>query len=520
MTSPVVGIDLGTRYALASVCIDGDVKLIPNRWGQFRTPSFVCLDKAGWHVGEDARRKAFHPVFGCWWDVKRRLGSDWAPVADGRHRSAQEILVPLISALREDCEAFLNVLVTECVITVPAQFSFLERSAMARTARQAGFEDVRILNEPTAAALACESTGKILVFDFGGGTVDVSVVERDGQTWQVLESLGDSSSGGGEIDRAIALFMAERLGVDLNEDDPLFRLLLFEAEQVKCALSFQEKLTWQVPVPLDENRSDLTFSRGDVERLAAPWLRKAVDLGVSLWRRHEPDCVIMVGGSSRIPLLKAMLSREIPVPVRMGRSPDEAVAIGAAMYGVNGTGRLLLDVLSESLGIIAFDGSPVSILKKGHPLPARSNKAFKSVGGGDLSLSLFQGDPERSRRCRIIAKLDLKGVSEGERVDLDFRIDSGGLLKVHLTRDSGESITIAPMELGVSSEDRLDRMDPRSLERRFRRIKSCLPLYQIDRAERLLNKAFMMADLEPHLYRDGMKVAARMIEAMEAEVER
>lgn len=492
--------------------------MIPNRWGQYKTPSIVCLDEKGWHVGEEARRKVFHPVFGCWWDVKRRLGSDWSPLADGRHRTAQEILVPLISTLREDCEAFLKSVVTDCVITVPAQFSFLERSAMARAAREAGFEDVRILNEPTAAALACESTGKILVFDFGGGTVDVSVVEREGQTWQVLESLGDSSAGGIEIDRAIALSMTDRLGAQLGQDDPLFRLLLFEAEQVKCALSFQEKLTWQVPPPLAGVKSELSFSRADVEILAAPWLKKAVNLGVTLWRRHSPDCVIMVGGSSRIPLLRSLLSREISVPVRMGRSPDEAVAIGAAMYGVNGTGRLLLDVLSESLGIISFDGSPVTILQKGHPLPARSTRAFKSVGGGDLSLSLFQGDPERSRRCRIIAKLDLREMVEGERVDLDFRIDSGGLLKVHLSRDSGESISIAPLELGVSSEDKLDGADPKSLEKRLGKIRRHLSLYQEERAKRLLKKATMLADLEPHLYRDGMKVVVRMIDAMEDEI--
>ncbi|SMG21668.1 Hsp70 family protein [Dethiosulfovibrio salsuginis] len=520
MSSPVVGIDLGTRYALASVWIDGEARLIPNRYGEFRTPSIICLDQKGWHVGEEARRRAFHPVFGCWSDVKRRLGTDWAPVADGRHRSAQEILVPLISTIREDCEAYLHSMVTDCVITVPAQFSFLERSAMARAARAGGFEDVRILNEPTAAAFACESTGRILVFDFGGGTVDVSVVERDGQTWQVLESLGDSSAGGVEIDRALALSMAEKLGITLDQDDPLFRLLLFEAEQVKCALSFQGKLTWQVPIPLASSRSELSFSRSDVEILAAPWLKKAVNLGVTLWKRHSPDCVIMVGGSSRIPLLKTLLAREIPVPVRMGRSPDEAVAIGAAMYGVNGTDRLLLDVLSESLGIIAFDGTPVSILKKGHPLPARSNRAFKSVGGGDLSLSLFQGDPERSSRCRIVAKMDLQDMDIGERVDLDFRIDSGGLLKVHLSRESGESISIAPMELGVSSGDSLDGEDPEALKKRLKRIKPSLSIFQVERAEKLLGKVDMLADLEPHLYRDGLKVAARMIEAIEDEVGR
>ena len=313
--------------------------------------------------------------------------------------------------------------------------------------------------------------------------------------------------------------MADSLGLKLDQEDPLFRLLLFEAEQVKCALSFQEKLTWQAPIPLALSRSELTFSRAELERLAAPWLKRAVDLGVALWKRHSPDWVIMVGGSSRIPLLKTMLSREIPVPVRMGRSPDEAVAMGAAIYGVNGTDRLLLDVLSESLGIIAFDGTPVSILKKGHPLPARSNRAFKTVGGGDMALSLFQGDPERSR-CRIIAKMDLRDMNQGERVDLDFRIDSGGLLRVNLSRESGESISIAPMELGISSED-LDRGDDwDSINRKFKRIKPLLSLYQAERAERLINKVHMLADLEPHLYRDGLKVVARMIGSIEDEVKR
>lgn len=519
MDSPVVGIDLGTRYALASVYRDGEILLIPNRWGQSRTPSFICLDRDGWHVGEEARRRVFRPVFGCWWDVKRHLGSDWAPLADGRHRSAQEMLVPLISHIREDCEAFLGCMVTDCVITVPAQFSFLERSAMARTAREAGFEDVRILNEPTAAALACESTGRIMVFDFGGGTVDVSVVEREGQTWQVLESLGDSAVGGAEIDRALATELTEKLGLSLAEEDPLFRLLLLEAEEIKCTLSFQEKLSWQVPLPLSSSRmSEIPITRGEFEKTASPWLKRAVALGALLWRRHDPQSVVMVGGSSRIPLLREMLSREIPVPVRLGRSPDEAVAMGAALYGVNGSGRLLLDVLSESLGIIAFNGTPVSLLEKGHPLPARAVRAFKSVGEGDLSLTLFQGDPDRWRKFRMIARLDLRGMKKEERVDLDFRIDQGGLLKVLLTRESGECISIAPMELGISGGDRREKADQGDLERRVRRIAEKLDPQQRERVDKLMSKLLMLGDLEPHLYDDGLKVIARMVEVLEDEV--
>lgn len=521
MESPVVGIDLGTRYSLASVYRDGEAVLIPNRWGGLRTPSLICLDKDGWHVGEEAKRRAFKAVFGCWRDVKRRLGTDWAPLADGRRRSAQEMLIPLLSHIREDCEVFLGCMVTDCVITVPAQFGFLERSAMARTAREAGFEDIRILNEPTAAALACECAGRTMVFDFGGGTIDVSVVERDGQTWQVLESLGDSAVGGAEIDRVLAREIASRLGLALAEDAPLYRLLLMEAEEIKCALSFQERLFWRVPAPFSSSGiSELTVTRAEIEKIVSPWLEKAVALGAELWRRHDPQSVIMVGGSSRIPSLKKMLSARLPVPVRLGRCPDEAVALGAALYSVNGSGRLLLDVLSEDLGIMAFDGTMVPLLKKGHPLPARAVRGFKSTGDGDLSLTLFQGDPDRWKKFDMIARLELRGVKKDERVDLDFRIDQGGLLKVLLTRESGESIAIAPMELGVSGGERRKEATLRDLERRTDKIASKLDFLQRERVDRLMKKLAMLGDLEPHLYDDGLKVLSRMVDVMENEAVR
>lgn len=521
MDSPVVGIDLGSRYSLASVYKDHEAVLIPNRWGDFRTQSLICLDEEGWHVGEEAKRRAFKEVFGFWRDVKRRLGTDWTQNVKGKTLTAQDMLVPLLSNIREDCEVFLGQMVTDCVITVPAQFSFLERSAMARTAREAGFEDIRILNEPTAAALSCECSGKVMVFDFGGGTIDVSVVERDGQTWQVLECLGDSTVGGEEIDKTLAKSLALRLGLNLSQDDPLYRLLLMEAEQIKCALSFQESHSWQVPRPLCPAKAlEIKVSRKDLEKIVSQWLRRAVELGSELWRRHDPESVIMVGGSSRIPCLKKMLSDKMPVPVRLSRCPDEAVALGAALYSVNGTGRLLLDVLSENLGIIAFDGTLAPILKKGHPLPARAVRGFKSMSSGDMSLTLFQGDPDRWRKFDMIARLELKDMRKDERVDLDFRIDQGGLLKVLLTRESGESVTIAPMELGVSGEERRKDRSLVDLERRTERLSSKLDFLQRERVDRLMKKLEMLGDLEPNLYSDGLKVLSRMADVLENEVSR
>ncbi|MEA3284051.1 MAG: Hsp70 family protein [Synergistota bacterium] len=512
----VLGIDLGTRYALAAVHkdLEGAV-LIPNRWGEVKTPSVVCFDRGKWLVGEEARRMVSRPDRRCWWDVKRHLGSDWYPSVGGRNRSAQEMLVPLISEIREDCEAFLGHVVTECVLTVPAQFSFLERSAAARAAREAGFEEVRILNEPTAAALFCESSGRILVFDFGGGTVDLSVVERDGDTWQVLESLGDSSVGGVELDKALLRYLADRLGVSFEEDDPMYGLLMVEAERLKCELSFREKLTWNPPLSLVGDQRELPLSRLDLERLFMPLIRKAIDLAVLLCRRHEPQSVVMVGGSSRIPVLRRMLSEEITIPVRMGRCPDEAVALGAAMYGVNGENRLLLDVLSESLGVIAFDGTPVPLLGKGHPLPARSDRAFRSVSDGDFRLRLYQGDHLSRRRCREIARLDLKGMKEGERVDLNFRIDPGGLLNVVLSREFGDSIHIAPMELGVTSRKGEDKLSLSSLEIRIARLSPGLSPEQQDKINEAFRKVSLMRDLEPLLYEDGIGELARMTSALE-----
>ncbi len=512
---PVLGIDMGTRYALAAVhCAGKGARLIPNRRGQMKTPSVVCRDSGQWLVGEDALARAQVSGVGVFWDIKRHLGCDWAPWIDGRHRSAQELLVPLIAAVREDCEAHLSMVLTRCVITVPAQFSFLERSAMARVAREAGFEDIRILNEPTAAALACESAGRVLVFDFGGGTVDLSIVERDGQTWQVLESRGDAKLGGVELDRVLSRYLQDQLGLSLDLGSPLEIVLLNEAERIKCDLSFREKLTWRFPVQLEGQDREISVRRDMIETLFVPWLQKSVDLAVSLCRYYEPESVIMVGGSSRIPLLRRLLSQKIPVPVRLWRSPDEAVALGAALYGNNGDGQLLLDVLSESLGIIAFDGQPVPLLRKGHPLPARSVRAFRSVTDGDFSLKLYQGAPGLVRRYRTIAVLDLQNMRCGERVDLDFRIDAGGLLQVHLAREAGDPISIAPLELGVSGRRR-PATSLEVLERRVAALASGLSLGQQGRLANLFRKTRLLRDLEPQFFDEGMKGLSRMVDALE-----
>lgn len=515
MTSPLIGIDLGTRYAMAAYCPSGQGPvLIPNRWGEFKTPSVVCWENDRWYAGEEAMRKEFYIPDSCWWDIKRKLSSDWAPIVDGRSLSAQEILVPLLSQVREDCEATLKCMVTSAVITVPAHFSFLERSAMARVARNSGFENVRIINEPTAAAMACARDGRVLVVDFGAGTFDVSVLEVEGKTWQVLESLGDSSVGGIEIDVKLAQWMAASAGLSYENLSSVFKkLILSEAERVKCDLSFRPKIRWQIPTALSSNRAEIIVTRGDLERLARPVLSKAVDMVSELWNRHGPESLLLVGGSSRIPLFRDLISRKVAIPEHISRCPDEVVALGAAVYASNGEDDLLIDVLSESLGVLAFDGTPVPLLKKGHPLPARASKAFKSVGSGTFRLSLFQGDLES--KCRVIACLELRNVQEGEKIELDFSVNTGGLLHVKASIEGERVVSIAPLDLGMSEGKSGESCQSlNSLERQIARMSLYLSNDQQIKVGNLFRQVRLLKDMEPHLYEEALKGMCQMTSAL------
>lgn len=508
---PVLGIDLGTRHALLAVFDESrGPQVVTNRWGKRSTPSVTAWTGSGWTAGETAAAGEMKHPSSTWWDLKRKISTPWKGRYGRLAVSAEEALVPLLTLLREDGEAYLGAFAEDCVLTVPASFSFAGRSAMARAARSAGFTRARIVNEPTAAALAYGESGRFLVLDYGAGTVDMSVVESGGGVWQVLESRGFPSCGGRDFDAALALAMAERGGINPGDfNSPSYRLLLSEAEEVKKVLSICGACEWTPPAGLGAIAVRIT--RGDFEGIIRPSLLKVVSMAGDLWREYRPKGLLLVGGGSRIPLLRDLLEKRVARAERLNLCPDEVVASGAALYGNAARGqRLLLDVLSDSLGILAADGAPVAVLDKGLTLPAAAERAFTSVGSGPFSLKIFQGEGER-----VISEVMVGDAKRGETITLIFAVDGGGLLQIELQREDGRRALISSLEIGASAECSFtgEGGEVFRLEKRFAALSSLLSSGQQARGAAIFRTVRGLRDTE--VYLEGMESLELMVSEME-----
>jgi molecular chaperone DnaK (HSP70) len=454
-----IGIDLGTRYAEAAVDIPGrGVAVIPNRWGENRTPSMVGFTKDGLVAGEDAARLMLTEPEMVWWDMKRHLGSDWKANVAGRSYSPEEMLLPMLSLLREDAEAFLKTFISSCVLAAPAHFSFPERGALARAARSAGFERVRIVNEPTAAALSTGVGGRFLVMDFGAGTLDMSLVEGDGGVFQVLDSRGRRDIGGLDIDRLLAEWLCRNAGVPLSRPgDPRASLMMREAENVKIALSSAKRVTWRVPEGLASDGRSVDIGRAEFESLIYRIMEEILNMVRKMWRKYAPERLLTVGGSSRIPLLRQMLAERVCEPDRGGGAgPEDAVVTGSALYAHQGKERLLIDVLSRGLGIMNADGEVVPLLRKGAPLPAQARQEFTSRGSGSIEVTVVQGERHVRGVGRVLQTLTIDRVSDGESVEVDFKVDGGGLLHVEVKRKGNTSRRTISLDFDDSGETSCD----------------------------------------------------------------
>ena len=488
--TPVLGIDLGTRYAVGALCWgDSSPVVVPHRWGGERTPSYVAWHEGRWITGEDAFRLSLKEPGRAWWNVKRFVGSSsWRVTVEGRTFAAEDLLVPLLATLREDAEAFAGTFLTSCVLAVPAHFGFPERAAMARTARGAGFDQVRIVNEPTAAALATGVEGRSLVLDFGAGTTDVTVVERDGAVWHVVESQGRGDLGGVDLDRALAdhLWRSTFSG-RLREDDPRRALLMNDAERIKIALSDSRRTPWYPPGGLGAPpEGSVDVSREAFEALARRLLLEVLSMVRRLWSCHNPHHLVLVGGGSRIPLLRQMLAEQVAEPARFRTSPDEAVALGTALYACQSGQRLLIDVLSASLGVEAADGNVVTLLERGTPLPCAASRRFASVKGGGVSVPVVEASG-RARR-RLLGTVRVSDVGEGDEVEVRFEVDGGGVLHVHV-KLRGMVVRHEVLDVAPGASPAAEDRDLAELERRFSRLSLHLSPEQQERVASLLWRA-------------------------------
>ena len=518
MDEMALGIDLGTRYALTALCgDDGRPFILPNRWGGKRTPSVVALTEKGWVAGETAARVALLHPDRAWWNVKRRIGSGWRAHCDGRSYSPQELLIPLLRLLREDAEALLGRYVSSCVLALPAHFSFSEREALSESARRAGFEKIILINEPTAAALATEKEGRHLVLDFGAGTVDLSVVEVEEGVWQILESQGRSDLGGADIDGLLAGALFRRCGTEAEEDDPRWPLLLAEAETIKIVLSETQSCPWHVPAGLfPDCPSPQDVTRQELEALATPIVEEIVALAEDLWRRHRPEALLLVGGSSRMPLLRERLRRRGMESGRLRLCIDEAVAFGAALRGLSRKGgRLLLDVLSEGLGIRTADGAVALLLERGTPLPAAAKRRFLSTGGGQIQVEVLQVSRERERSlgCLSVAPL-----ARGDEVEIAFRADVGGSLHVEVRR--GTERTWRVLTLDGEEEDSAEtfRRERDRLERELALLTGLLSPVDQQRVRSLIDRTRLLSGEDGAVAKEAIEALEGLVTSLKKEV--
>ena len=518
--SKIIGIDLGTTNSCVSVMEGGEAVVIANAEGNRTTPSIVAFSKDGERmVGQVAKRQAITNPNRTVISIKREMGSNYKVNIDGKAYTPQEISAMILQKLKADAEAYLGQTVTEAVITVPAYFTDAQRQATKDAGRIAGLEVKRIINEPTAAALAYgvdkENDQKIMVYDLGGGTFDVSVLEIGDGVIEVLATAGNNRLGGDDFDKAIMDWMVAEFkkaeGIDLSADKVAMQRLKEAAEKAKIELSGVTSSAINLPyITADATgpkHLDLTLSRAKFNELTAhlveatmgPVRQAMSDAGLS---NSDLSKVLMVGGSSRIPAVQEAVKKITGQEGFKGINPDECVAMGAALQGGvlvgDVKGLLLLDVTPLSLGIETMGGINTKLIERNTTIPAKKSQIFTTAADNQTSVEVhvLQGERDMAQYNKTLGRFNLDGIAPARRgvpqIEVTFDIDANGIVNVsakdlgtgkeqHITITSSTNMSKEDIEKAVQEAEQFAAEDAKRKEEVDTRNQADQMVYQSEK---------------------------------------